>query len=317
MTEKYGTVVSKPTTFINNHDIDHPIDVAFVDEAHLLLTQGKQSYKGKNQLQDIIERARVTVVMFDEYQVLTTEQYWEADLLEKYREKAKCANNYVKLDKQLRMHANPMVIDWIDSFTKQRILKKIPKETGSYHLKIFDDPQSLDLEIQEKANRKDSSLSRTIATYDWQYNQGKKVNERGNHWSVMINGWRKPWNYELKSELTPKEQRAIKNLSWAEQSHTINEVGSTFSIQGFDLNYSGVILGPSVKYRNGKIIFDPNESCNTKAIRNRTLSDGSKKKFGEIMIQHEVRVLMTRGVNGLYIYACDPQLRKALKDAQK
>lgn len=86
------------------------------------------------------------------------------------------------------MHANPMVIDWIDSFTKQRILKKIPKETGSYHLKIFDDPQSLDLEIQEKANRKDSSLSRTIATYDWQYNQGKKVNERGNHWSVMING---------------------------------------------------------------------------------------------------------------------------------
>lgn len=317
LTEKYGTVVSKPTTFINNHDIDHPIDVAFVDEAHLLLTQGKQSYKGKNQLQDIIERARVTVVMFDEYQVLTTEQYWEADLLEKYREKAKCANNYVKLDKQLRMHANPMVIDWIDSFTKQRILKKIPKETGSYHLKIFDDPQSLDLEIQEKANRKDSSLSRTIATYDWQYNQGKKVNERGNHWSVMINGWRKPWNYELKSELTPKEQRAIKNLSWAEQSHTINEVGSTFSIQGFDLNYAGVILGPSVKYRNGKIIFDPNESCNTKAIRNRTLSDGSKKKFGEIMIQHEVRVLMTRGVNGLYIYACDPQLRKALKDAQK
>lgn len=72
----------------------------------------------------------------------------------------------------------------------------------------------------------------------------------------MIDGWRKPWNYELKSELTPKEQRAIKNLSWAEQSHTIDEVGSTFSIQGFDLNYAGVILGPSVKYRNGKIIFD-------------------------------------------------------------
>lgn len=74
-----------------------------------------------------------------------------------------------------------------------------------------------------------------------------------------------------------------------QSNHIRSEVGSTFSIQGFDLNYAGVILGPSVKYRNGKIIFDPNESCNTKAIRNRTLSDGSKKKFGEIMIQHEVR----------------------------
>ena len=41
LTEKYGKVVSKPTTFINNHSENDPIDVAFVDEAHLLLTQGK------------------------------------------------------------------------------------------------------------------------------------------------------------------------------------------------------------------------------------------------------------------------------------
>ena len=81
------------------------------------------------------------------------------------------------------------------------------------------------------------------------------------------------------------------------------------------MNYVGVILGPSVKYRNGKIVFDPDASCNAKAVRNRTLSDGSKQKFGEILLQHEVRVLMTRGVNGLYIYACDEELRKALLSA--
>ena len=131
----------------------------------------------------------------------------------------------------------------------------------------------------------------------------------------MIDKWHKPWNRELESELSKKEKRNIKGLSWAEQPQTINEVGSTFTIQGFDLSYAGVILGPSVKYRNGKIIFDPSESHNNKAIRNRTLSDGSKKKFGEILIQHEVRVLMTRGVKGMYIYACDEQLREALKQA--
>ena len=125
------------------------------------------------------------------------------------------------------------------------------------------------------------------------------------YWEVMIGKWHKPWNRELESELTRKEKRAIKGLAWAEQPQTINEVGSTFTIQGFDLNYAGVILGPSVKYRNEK------------AIRNRTLSDGTKQKFGEILIQHEVRVLMTRGVNGMYIYACDPELRKALLEAAK
>lgn len=86
--EKYGNVVDKPTTFINNHTEDNPVDVVFVDEGHLLLTQGKQSYKGKDQLEDIIKRARVTVVMFDENQILTTEQFREAEELEKYRNKA-------------------------------------------------------------------------------------------------------------------------------------------------------------------------------------------------------------------------------------
>lgn len=109
----------------------------------------------------------------------------------------------------------------------------------------------------------------------------------------------------MESKLIKKEKRNLKGLAWAEQPQTINEVGSTFTIQGFDLNYAGVILGPSVKYRNGAIIFDPTASYNDKAIRNRTLSDGTKQKFGESLIQHEVRVLMKRGVNGMYIYACD------------
>ena len=157
-----------------------------------------------------------------------------------------------------------------------------------------------------------------MATYDWEYSikpaQEKRLKK---YWEVMIGKWRKPWNRELEQELTLKEKRAIKPLSWAEQPHTIEEVGSTFTIQGFDLNYVGVILGPSVKYRDGKVIFDPSEKTYPKMTQNRTLSDGSKEKFGEELTKHEVRVLMTRGVEGLYIYACDKELREALLAAQE
>ncbi|MCR5768673.1 MAG: DUF2075 domain-containing protein [Lachnospiraceae bacterium] len=59
------------------------------------------------------------------------------------------------------------------------------------------------------------------------------------------------------------------------------------------------------------------QSKNEKAVRNRTLSDGKKEKFGAELIRHEVRVLMTRGVNGMYIYACDPELRAALMRASE
>ena len=316
--EKYGQVVSKPTTFINNHSKDEPVDVAFVDEAHLLLTQGKQSYRGKNQLNDIMDRARVTVVMFDENQILTTEQFWEAQILEQYRNQAKLEENHIVLKKQLRMQADPATMDWIDSFTKERRVKKIPNTFGGYAIKIFANPELLDLEIQRRAQESDSALSRVIATYDWQYSSNHKMEDQVmKYWEVLIGKWHKPWNRELESELSKKEKRDIKGLAWAEQPQTINEVGSTFTIQGFDLNYAGVILGPSVKYRDGKIIFDPTASKNEKAVRNRTLSDGTKQKFGETLIQHEVRVLMTRGVNGMYIYACDPELRAALLEAAK
>ena len=309
LTEKYGKIVSKPTAFINSHSEDDPVDVAFIDEAHLLLTQGKQSYRGKNQLQDIIDRARVTIVMFDEYQILTTEQFWEAQILEKYRNQAKTANNYIILDKQLRMQAGPETMDWIDAFTKRQELKKLPETVDGYTIRIFDDPKQLDMEIMKRAREAETVLSRLIATYDWEYDD-KAKKRLGRYSEVEIGEWHKPWNKQL-----PKEKRRIKDLAWAEQPQTINEVGSTFTIQGFDLNYAGVILGPSVKYRNGRIEFDPEKSHNHKAVQNRTLSDGSKQKFGEILLQHEVRVLMTRGVNGLYIYACDEKLREALKRA--
>ena len=116
---------------------------------------------------------------------------------------------------------------------------------------------------------------------------------------------------------TKEQKRKNRNLSWAEQEHTVDEVGSTFTIQGFDLNYAGVIIGPSVKYRNGEIVFDRNSSQNKKATRQRTLKNGKKEQFSEILLKNELNVLLTRGVNGLYIYAVDEELQKALLHAAK
>lgn len=197
-------------------------------------------------------------------------------------------------------------------------MQKIPDSPENYEIRIFDSPDELEHAIRTKASSQKTSLSRIIATYDWEYNANS--NQAGRikkYWEVIIGKWHKPWNRELEKNLSVEEKKKVKNLSWAEQPQTIDEVGSTFVIQGFDLNYAGVILGPSVKYRDGHIVFDSQASCNAKAVRNRTLSDGTKKKYGELLLQHEVRVLMTRGVNGLYIYACDEELRNALYQAKR
>ncbi|MBE7342769.1 DUF2075 domain-containing protein, partial [Staphylococcus haemolyticus] len=39
--------------------------------------------------------------------------------------------------------------------------------------------------------------------------------------------------------------------------------------------------------------------------------------YSDMLLRNELNVLLTRGVNGLYIYAVDDQLREALKKASR
>lgn len=311
ITDEYGELVFKPTSFINSHKIEEPVDVVFVDEAHLLLTQGKMSYRGNNQLKDILKRAKVIVAMFDSRQILNTEQYIDEKDLDEYRNMSKLNNNYINLTEQLRMQIDKESLKWLDDFVDKGIVEKIPKSSKKYEIKIFKSPKDLEKAIKVKSKNEKTRLSRLIATYDWPYIAEKRPN--GNDfWEVIIGDWHKPWNRELIKKANKIEKKKVASLSWAEQPQTIDEIGSTFTVQGFDLNYAGVIIGPSVKYREGKIVFDPSSSSNNKAIQYRTMPDGSKKEFGEMFLKNELNVLMKRGVNGLYIYACDNELRNKL-----
>ncbi len=321
LNSKNEKMVFNPTQFINQfkEKKNSPIkrtkkyDVVFVDEAHLLLTQKNQAYtEENNQLTEIMKYAKIVVVMFDKKQVMNAEQYLDDEALSNFINKAKNNNSFVELSIQMRMKANKEIAEWLKKIYTEGIIDKIPKHKGKYEIKTFDSPKSLATAIKLKANLKDSSLSRLVATYDWKYSGVSRPTDK-KYWDVTINDWSMPWNYELSNDLDTKYKRSIKNLAWAEQPHTINEIGSTYTIQGFDLNYVGVILGPSIKYRNGKIFFDTSSSCNDKAMHKRTLSDGTTKSFGEDFLKNELGVLLTRGVNGLYIYAYDDELRNYLK----
>ncbi|MBL3398804.1 DUF2075 domain-containing protein [Staphylococcus pasteuri] len=309
ISSKNNKIVGKPTSFINTHSPDEKVDVVIVDEAHLLLTQGKQSYQGKNHLDDLLARAKVVVIVFDLKQVLTTEQIWEADKLNEYFDVTKSKNNLVTLKNQMRINSDDSTVKWIRNLVDNQTINTIPKDKKGYEIKIFDTPVDLENAIRNKAQHTNSGISRMLATFDWKYKD--KPPEDEDFWRVKIGNWSMPWNYQLKTK------RNQSKLPWVEREQTIDEIGSTYTIQGLDLNYAGVVIGPSVKYRDGKIIFDESSSANKKATRRRTLEDGSKQYFSDMLLKNELNVLLTRGVNGLYIYAVDDQLREALKKAAK
>ncbi|MDE3750470.1 DUF2075 domain-containing protein [Pediococcus pentosaceus] len=299
--------VMKPTSFIINDKFENEDNIVLVDEAHLLWTQGKQSYQGQNQLQDIIKKSRITIAVFDPQQVLRTQQYVEDDDLRKIEENAKNNGNLIELKKQLRMNASQETIDWIKTFVYRQEIIPFPKNDVKYDLKIFDDPRDMYEQLKIKNQNQESGLSRILATFDWEFKE--KKSGTNDLYKVEVDGLSLPWNNQLKS--------SNKYLSWAERPETINEAGSTYTIQGFDLNYSAVIIGPSVKYRDGKVIYDPDFSANKNATNKRTLKNGKKQKIYDTLLPNELNVLLTRGINGLYIYAADKELRRALLHSQK
>ena len=163
------------------------------------------------------------------------------------------SDNLIELKNQLRIDANESTIQWVRDLVDHQKVGKLQPDS-KYEIKVFDSPKYLENAIQIK-NRSDldshyaNGISRLVATFDWTFSTGSKPSDGSLTWDVKIGDWRMPWNNQLKT----KQKRSVsyRNLSWAERSETINEVGSTYTIQGFDLNYAGVIIGPSVKYRDG------------------------------------------------------------------
>lgn len=311
MSSKQSDKVGKPTSFINNHSEEEKVDVIIVDEAHLLWTQGKQSYRGQNQLKDLLARAKVVVAVFDNNQVLSREQYWAEDELGYIVNQTNLYGNYIHLENQMRINGNEQTVDWIRHLVDHQEIKKIPQDE-KYDLRVFDSPEKMFQAIKEKAKNQHAGISRMLATFDWEYIDKKKPNDR-DYWDVSIGDFSLPWNLQLPQ--SKKLKRKNRKLAWAEQEQTIGEIGSTFTIQGFDLNYAGVIIGPSVKYRDGKIVFDRSASKNKRATQQRTLKD-EKIYLSDTLLKNELNVLLTRGVNGLYLYAVDEALQAKLMEAK-
>lgn len=312
-------LVYSPTQFINRFSPDDPADVVLIDEAHLLLTQKALGYfHDQPQIEAILDRAKVVVAVYDPKQTLETPQHWEVPVEDYFADRM--AQPAIRLTNQMRLNADRETIKWIRTFVDKGVILPVHADSQGYDLRIFDSPYGLDAAIREKDSAVENNLSRLIATYDWPYSAAKKnVNDPDGWWYVNVEhetgSLRRPWNLQLREER--KERRIAYRKAWSETPSTIGEIGSTYTIQGFDLNYAGVILGPSVKYRNGRVVFDPSESAHKKAVQNRVLADGSRESFGEEMLQNELNVLMTRGTRGMFIYAVDEQLREALLEAQR
>ncbi len=244
----------------------------------------------------------------------------------------------IVLKQQFRIDASNATVQWINDLIDGRPIGPIPAGE-KYQIRVVDSPVDLHQVIKGKVTEEgEHGLSRLLATYDWPYASAKNPGEPNGRWCVemhrekdgrwatgLLDGDNRgyiagsadagpgsdrfclPRNYGISSN----GSAGLGKKSWAERPETVDEVGSTFTIQGFDLNYAGAIIGPSVKLREGRVVFDRSTSCSSAATNKRE----GRPDYSEQNLHNELNVLLKRGVHGLYLFAVDPALQAALKAA--
>ena len=288
----YKKDFTRPTSLINQLDKKQQnIDIAVIDEAHLLLSKADHynNFYHDNQLVEIIKRAKVVVLVFDQYQVLRMKSLWTPERLEKITH---------QFHHQFRMTASDQLIDWFNHFTDQYELAAIPKNSRqNYDFRIYDDAEKMRQAIVKRNDEVD--LSRILSTSGY-----PSTLDGGKHY-IKEGQFRLPWD-QYNYTVTP----------WAELPQTINEVGSIYTCQGFDLNYTGIIIGPPISQIPGtkKLQINLDKYTDSEAFKKRDdLTDPQEiKALEERMIMNSLNVLFKRGVYGTYIYAHDPLLRNSL-----
>ena len=293
-----GKNILKPTTFVNDciKGKIKSADIVFVDEGHMSLSKSDSynSFTQNNHIEEIIKHSSVTVVFYDSKQVLKLKSYWNNKMIANIRKDYNGVS--FKLNSQFRIKASKEILDWIESFVYSKMLP-LPKKEKSYDLRIFGDAGEMHDEIV-KRNKECKGLCRVVSTFDYLHKKD------GQTYYVEEPNFKFPWNMNY-------------HTSWAETDQSINEVGSIYTVLGFDLNYVGVILGPSVQYDEVKncLRIDTKLYCDTEAFRGRD-DIGDIEIAKKRIIQNSINVLVKRGVKGLYIYASNPRLREKLLELQ-
>ena len=286
-------------------------DLLIIDEAHRLSMRANQAFPTLNtlyvdinkklfgkddlkytQLDWMVEQSKTQVLLLDPDQSIKPLDL-PRNVIDDAIDDAKVSHAYFKLHSQLRVSAGQDYVEFIQS-----LLTNDPMPNpgfGEYDLRFFDSFTEMRNEILKK--NQEFGLSRILAGYAWKWVSKKDPTQH----DIEIEGLKLFWNQ------TDKD--------WINSKNSELEVGSIHTIQGYDLNYAGVVIGNDIGFDpvTKRIVFHRENYYDSKGTLN-NLVQGIIYSDEDILqyIVNIYRVLLTRGIKGTFIYVCDPELRKII-----
>lgn len=302
---KASMVINPSDTFKS----DDKYDLLIVDEAHRLRQYKNISWRGAfkinnrklgldnngNELDWIIANSKNQIFFYDSAQSVKPSDVDSSSFSTLLNEK-----NTLKLElkSQMRVKGGNNYIQFVDDLlhVKREIQSQYVEET--YELLLFESFKDLYAELLKKEDQ--FKLCRLVSGYSWEWQSDpKKKNPIPDAIDIEIEGLEFQWNQTDKDWINnPKD---INN--------PLSEIGCIHTVQGYDLNYTGVIFGKEINF---------NPVTNKIEIDSSTYFD----KYGRIGVNEEelksyiiniYKTIMYRGIKGTFVYAFNKELSEYLQ----
>ncbi|MER6037099.1 DUF2075 domain-containing protein [Streptomyces sp. NPDC001835] len=284
------------------------LDVLICDEAHRIRETSANRFTsaahrtGKRQIDELIDVARVPVFLLDEHQVVRPGEMGTMEDIKAAAASRGLDCHVVPLESQFRCGGSDAYLRWV-----VRLLGLQPggpvvwEPDDRMQLLVAESPGGLEAFLESR--RAQGYGARISAGYCWPWSPEPKPGSPLPA-DVVIGEWARPWNLRGDRAISGAPPSAL----WATDPAGFGQVGCVYTAQGFEYDWSGVIIGPDLVWRGDRWVTDRTQSKDP--VFKKSTSDADVDR----LIRNTYKVLLTRGMIGTIVYSTDPETRQKLRE---
>nr|WP_218008089.1 DUF2075 domain-containing protein [Herbidospora sakaeratensis] len=291
------------------------LDMIIVDEAHRVRAKSQDRFNAarrsdRPQIESLMEAARVPVFLLDEHQVVKPGEVGTVAAIEAQAQALNIKYHRVDLDGQWRSGGSAVYDEWVrgllnlgaadSQWDGDSVSRPWPGDEH-FDVRLADSPAQMEEFL--RARMAEGSSARITAGYCWPWsdpNDDKSLVD-----DVVIGGWARPWNANGDGVRVGK---APTSQFWATLPGGFDQIGCIYTAQGLEFDWAGVIIGPDLIAR-GDGLRTVREANKDGDLVKRSVTD---EQFDRL-VRNTYKVLLTRGLRGVVIYACDDLTREHLR----
>jgi len=287
------------------------LELVVADEAHRLWDFRRQKFPNGTirnlsdtpMIEEVIHASQVTAFFLDDHQAVRAGEIGHSNVIREAAHRLGVRLVELELDLQFRCGGSEGYVQWVDrllGFSDQGDLSWRTQQ--AYEVTVETDMPRLDRRLRTLQHQ--NYRCRIIAGYCWSWSPVGTGPTRLVHdvKDKRFGGWSAPWIEKTGQGRKPLENQYYR---WANEDAYYEQVGSIYSVQGFEFDYVGVLWGEDLVWRTDRWVVDLTKNKDKtfkRDVRNNEAEAQAK-------LRNVYRVLLTRGMKGSHLFILDAETR--------